>query len=49
MDSPGEEGSRGTMPKDAVVSEDMAKKFADEKETPYTRWVRAEGLAILSS
>src|SRR5437773_8431463 len=37
------------MAKDAIVSEDMAKKFASEKETPYTRWVRAEGLDIISS
>src|SRR6267142_673394 len=34
---------------DALVSEDFAKKFATEKETPYTRWVRAEGLDIISS
>ena len=27
----------------------LAKKFASEKETPYTRWVRAEGLEIASS
>ena len=32
------------MAKDALVSEDLARKFATEKETPYTRWVRAEGL-----
>src|SRR3989449_3444866 len=37
------------MAKDAIVSEDMAKKFAAEKDTPYTRWVRAEGLDIISS
>ena len=37
------------MAKDAVVSEDLAKKFAAEKDTPYTRWVRAEGLDIISS
>ncbi len=35
--------------KSAAVSEDLAKKFAAEKETPYTRWVREEGLDILSS
>ena len=28
------------MAKDAVVSEELAKKFATEKETPYTRWVQ---------
>ena len=37
------------MAKDAPVSEDLARKFASEKETPYTRWVRAEGLDIVSS
>ena len=37
------------MAKDALVSDDLAKKFAAEKETPYTRWVRAEGLEIISS
>jgi oxalate decarboxylase/phosphoglucose isomerase-like protein (cupin superfamily) len=37
------------MAKDALVSDDLAKKFATEKDTPYTRWVRAEGLDIASS
>ena len=35
------------MRKDAIVSEDTAKKFAKEKETPYTRWVEQEGLDII--
>src|ERR687895_618408 len=35
--------------KTAAVSEDFARKFATEKETPYTRWVREEGLDIISS
>ncbi len=35
------------MAKNAVVSEELAKKFATEKETPYTRWVRDEGLDII--
>src|SRR2546421_6332150 len=35
--------------KTATVSEDFASKFATEKETPYTRWVREEGLEIISS
>jgi len=35
--------------KTAMVSEEMAKKFATEKETPYTRWVKAEGLEIQSA
>ena len=33
----------------APVSEEIAKKFATEKETPYTRWVRDEGLDIIRS
>ena len=37
------------MAKDAVVSDELAKKFASEKETPYTRWVKNEGLDIISS
>src|SRR5205823_4730360 len=32
----------------AAVSEELASKFATEKETPYTRWVRSEGLDIIS-
>ena len=35
--------------RNAVVSDDLARKFATEKETPYTRWVRSEGLDIISS
>ena len=30
-----------------VASEEMAQKFATEKETPYERWVQAEGLDII--
>ena len=37
------------MPKDALVSDDLAVKFTTEKDTPYTRWVQAEGLDIISS
>src|SRR5258707_28555 len=35
---------------DVKVSEDLAKKFATEKDrdTPYQRWVRAEGLEIVN-
>jgi len=38
------------MAADVKVSEDLAKKFATEKDrdTPYQRWVRAEGLEIIS-
>lgn len=35
------------MTKDALVSEEIARKFAKEKETPYTLWVKAEGLDII--
>ena len=37
------------MAPDAVVSEDFARKFATEKDTPYAQWVQAEGLDIVSS
>ena len=33
----------------AIVSDELAKKFSSEKDTPYTRWVRAEGLDIIGS
>ena len=32
-----------------IVSDEMAKKFASEKETPYVRWVRDQGLDIIDS
>ncbi|HEX6198370.1 MAG TPA: hypothetical protein VFZ37_20870 [Jiangellaceae bacterium] len=32
----------------AVVGEALAAKFATEKDSPYTRWVAAEGLEIIS-
>jgi oxalate decarboxylase/phosphoglucose isomerase-like protein (cupin superfamily) len=35
--------------KDALVPEDMAKKFATEKDSPYVRWVCDEGLDIISA
>ena len=37
------------MAESAIVSEELAKKFATEKDTPYTRWVRAEGLDIIGA
>src|SRR6266446_4881679 len=37
------------MAKDAVVSEELAKKFSTEKDTPYLRWVRSEGLDIIGA
>ncbi|MDR0343895.1 MAG: hypothetical protein LBI49_12470 [Nocardiopsaceae bacterium] len=33
---------------EAVVGEGLAGKFVTEKDTPYTRWVAAEGLDIVS-
>ena len=35
--------------KKTIVSDEMAKKFASEKETPYVRWVRDQGLDIIDS
>ncbi len=37
----------GMMADKLDVSEETAKKFATEKETPYERWVRSEGLDII--
>ena len=37
------------MAKDALVTEDLAAKFATEKDSPYTRWVAAEGLDIIAA
>ena len=37
------------MAQTAIVSEELAKKFATEKESPYTRWVKSEGLDIISA
>ena len=37
------------MASDIIVSEEMAKKFETEKDTPYRRWVRNEGLDIISA
>jgi oxalate decarboxylase/phosphoglucose isomerase-like protein (cupin superfamily) len=33
----------------ALVSDAVAKKFETERETPYTRWIAAEGLDILDA
>lgn len=35
------------MAKTAIVSDELANKFATEKETPYTRYIRDEGLDII--
>ena len=37
------------MAKTAIVSEELAKKFATEKDSPYRRWVVGEGLDIISA
>jgi oxalate decarboxylase/phosphoglucose isomerase-like protein (cupin superfamily) len=37
------------MARDGLVSDELAKKFATEKDSPYTRWVRDEGLEIISA
>src|SRR5207247_9086330 len=37
------------MARDAIVTEEFAKKFATEKDTPYARWVRSEGLDIIGA
>src|SRR6201990_1642800 len=37
------------MAKDAIVPDELAKKFSTEKDTPYLRWVRGEGLDIVSA
>ena len=37
------------MASGAIVSEDLAKKFATEKDSPYEKWVRGEGLDIISA
>src|SRR5215813_6006363 len=35
--------------KNALVSDELANKFATEKETPYTRFIRGEGLDIIGA
>ena len=45
----GQQGSGRAVAGDAVGSDDLASMFAAEQDTPYARWVRAEGLEILSS
>jgi len=35
--------------RDAMVSDELASKFATEKDTPYTRWVKSEGLDIIGA
>src|SRR6185437_15729010 len=37
------------MAKDAIVPDELAKKFSTEKDTPYARWVAKEGLEIISA
>ncbi|MPZ87621.1 MAG: ethanolamine ammonia lyase-activating protein [Nitriliruptorales bacterium] len=35
------------MVRDAIVDDKLAKKFATEKDSPYTRWIESEGLDII--
>ncbi|HEX2724295.1 MAG TPA: hypothetical protein VHN20_00585, partial [Beijerinckiaceae bacterium] len=37
------------MAEKTIVSEDLAQKFATEKDSPYLRWVRSEGLDIIGA
>jgi hypothetical protein len=37
------------MANDATVSQDLADKFKTEKDSPYLRFVRGEGLDIISA
>ncbi len=37
------------MASTAIVSEELAKKFASEKDSPYEKWVRDQGLDIISA
>jgi mannose-6-phosphate isomerase-like protein (cupin superfamily) len=43
------DGRKHAMARDALVSDDLAQKFATEKESPYVRWVRDEGLDIIAA
>src|SRR6266566_8025113 len=45
----GRKGQERAMAKDAIVSDELAQKFATEKDTPYLRFVRGEGLDIISA
>ena len=37
------------MARSPTVSDEFAKKFATEKDTPYLRWVREEGLEVIGA
>jgi hypothetical protein len=37
------------VPKDAIGPQELAKKFKTEKDSPYLRFVRAEGLDVISA
>ena len=37
------------MAKNVTVADELAQKFSSEKDTPYARWVRHEGLDIISA
>ncbi len=37
------------MTESALVSDDLARKFSTEKDTPYLQWVRGEGLDVIAA
>ena len=37
------------MASNPTVSDDLANKFLTEKDTPYLRWVRGEGLEVIGA
>src|SRR5258708_28174941 len=39
-------GAQSALRTDTIVSDDLAQKFKTEKDTPYLRWVREEGLEM---
>jgi oxalate decarboxylase/phosphoglucose isomerase-like protein (cupin superfamily) len=41
--------ARTSVAKDAIVAQDLADKFKTEKDSPYLRFVRGEGLDIISA
>src|SRR5262249_56662692 len=47
--TPGQQARKPSMAKDAIVSQELADKFKTEKDSPYLRFVRGEGLDIISA
>src|SRR5262245_30547393 len=42
-------GDQSARRADTIVSDELAQKFKTEKDTPYLRWVREEGLEMRSA